>query len=140
MILWRRRGRRRERFLVRETEAFLTGQIHTCYAKARRPAPNWAELNWLTHGHPDQIRERVLSESGLERPNGSWQWATSVLARELLHDGGGRNDVIALLQRDCLIPMELVLLDHDHNELLPAHLVALGVPKLRSHPAVDQDQ
>jgi len=134
-MIFRRRARREETGdgLVDEIESFLAGNAVRPYLDSGLPVPAWANLNWLAHGRPAELRERVRLESGLRRMEGTWAWAVSTVARELLE--AGREDAVVLcLQRDCLVPMELALLDQGGRGFLPSHLVTLGIPRVRAHP------
>jgi hypothetical protein len=120
--------------LVEESEGFLRGRaLATCLTTGTE-VPVWAEINWLAHGQPSDIRDHVRSEYGLERPTGSWSWAVTVLARELVACADEEEDTISLMQRDCLVPMELGLMHQVDGAVQPMHLVLAGVTKLRAHP------
>jgi hypothetical protein len=134
-MIFRRKTRRNEAVdgLVGEIESFLAGNALRSYLDSGLAVPAWANVNWLAHGRPTDVRERVRLEYGLERLEGSWAWAVSTVARELL-DAGREDSVVLRLQRDCLVPMELALLDQGGRGFLPSHFVTLGVPRLRAHP------
>jgi hypothetical protein len=134
-MIFRRKARRDQTGdgLVEEIESFLTGNALRSYVASGLPVPTWANINWLAHGEPAELRERVRLEYGLERLEGSWAWAVSTVARELL-EAGGADPVVVRLQRDCLVPIELALLEQGDREFLPARLVSIGIPRLRAHP------
>ena len=118
--------------LVNEAEAFLGGHARDTYQGARLPIPGWAELNWLAHAETEAVLARVRSEACLdESRQGSWEWAVDVLASTLVEAAGGSQSIVARVQRDCIIPMELALLAAGCRFCLPTHLVALGVPRIR---------
>jgi len=116
--------------LVDEVEAFLRGRA------GRSSAGGGAAVaaNWLAHAEPTAIEERVRYESGLRRPGGTWDWAISTLARELVELAGARHDVMRQLQHDCLVPVELALLEGGGGDVQPRTLVTLGLSRLRAHP------
>jgi hypothetical protein len=134
-MIFRRKSRRDEAGdgLIEEIESFLAGYALRSYLDLGLAVPAWANINWLAHGRTADLRERVRLEYGLERLEGSWAWAVSTVARELL-EAGREDSVVLRLQRDCLVPMELALLDQGGRGFLPSHLVAIGVPRLRAHP------
>ena len=119
--------------LIDEIESFLAGNALRSYVDSGLPVPPWANINWLAHGEPAELRERVRLEYGLERLEGTWAWAVSTVARELL-EAGGADPVVVRLQRDCLVPIELALLERGDRGFLPSRLVSIGIPRLRSHP------
>jgi hypothetical protein len=133
-MFFRRRARTGR--VLEEAEGILTGQARCRYHGTAHP-PVWTEVNWLAHADPAAIRDRVGYESGLRRLDDSWEWATTTLARELLERAGWQRDVVVQLQRDCLVPIELTLLDDVGNDLLPRHLVTLAIARIRSHPCAD---
>ncbi len=119
-----------------ECAAFLNGRALEIYGANGLLAPTWAQVNWIAHGEPTAIKDHVRSELGLRRPPGTWPWAITTMARELLARADNSNAAIRLLQRECLIPMEFALLRTDSGCFLPKHFVALGIPRLRSHPII----
>ncbi len=129
----RSRSARQEQVLLDETEEFLAGRVLLRYGEAGRPLPVWVAANWLAHAEPAAIEARVRYEAGLQRLGGSWEWAVTTLARELVELAGRRPEVVRQLQRDCLVPVELAVLDQGRADLLPLHLVALGRARLRGH-------
>lgn len=119
--------------LAGRTESILAGQVRGRYVDEGLPVPPWAELNWLAHAQPSDIRACAAGRPGLNEPTGTWPWALRILARELVAHADENQDPIVELQRQCLIPMELTLMGHGSVGFLPKHLVALGVLRLRSH-------
>lgn len=117
-----------------ECAAFLDGQALHLYETNGLVAPAWAHVNWIAHCEPTTIVDQVRGELGLHRPPGGWQWAISTIARELIEKAGASEVAIRILQRECLIPMELALLGGNSAGFLPNHLVTLGVPRLRAYP------
>ncbi|MGB7050573.1 MAG: hypothetical protein WBG41_03295 [Acidimicrobiales bacterium] len=117
------------RFLVEETEAFLSGRL-VDLVEAAAPLPAWLEINWLVHAAPAE-----LSEAGRSRwilvPSGSWAWARAVLLRELLAPTDGSLDAIAERQRRCLVPVELELICEDRRFASPSEVVDEAVGRLR---------
>ena len=97
-------------------------------------APQWAQINWIAHSEPSTIIDRVRSEVGLQRPPGTWPWAVNTMAHELLSRAGNNDAFMRLLQRECLIPVEIDLLRSKAGCFLPEHFVVIGVPRLRTHP------
>jgi hypothetical protein len=116
------------RFLVEETEAFLSGRL-VDLVDAAGPLPAWLEINWLVHAAPSELREAGRSR-WLSVPSGSWAWARAVLLRELLTPTDGDLD-IADRQRRCLVPVELELMCGDRRLASPAEVVAEAVGRLR---------
>jgi hypothetical protein len=116
------------RFLVEETEAFLSGRL-VDLVDAVGPLPAWLEINWLVHAAPAELRE-VGRSRWLSPPSGSWAWARAVLLRELLTPTDGDLD-IAERQRRCLVPIELELMGGDRRLTSPADVVAEAVGRLR---------
>jgi hypothetical protein len=121
--------------LVAEAEAFLGGRAVEVYRNCQVAVPAWARLNWLAHGHPRELTGLARREWGLLRPEGTWAWAVGTLAREILAGSRGDLAIVRLLQRDCLIPMELALMHEEGGAALPNHVVVLGLPRVRSHPS-----
>lgn len=119
---------------VREAEALLAGGARHGYPLTQVPVPAWTEVNWLAHADPALIGQRVRYESGLHRPQGTWAWATGLVARELLDLAAWRPELVVQLQRECLVPIELWLLERDHHGLAPDQFVSVGIERLRSHP------
>jgi hypothetical protein len=137
-VFRRRRGRpgRDEQLLLDEVEEFLAGRALLRYRGADPAMPVWVAANWLAHAEPSTIEERVRYETGLQRLGGSWEWAVSTLARELVALAGWRPEVVRQLQRDCFVPIELAVLERSRADMLPLHLVTLGLARLRTHPGV----
>jgi hypothetical protein len=118
------------RFLVEETEAFLSGRLVDLVEASDGPLPAWLEINRLAHAAPAELREagrcrRILA------PSGSWTWARAVLLRELLAPTDGDLDAIAERQRRCLVPVELELMCGERRFASPAEVVAEGVARIR---------
>ena len=130
--MWARRGRSRDgQRLIRESEAFLSGRISAPCGGGNPTAPAWVELNWLAHRLPEDVAGHVLAGSLDELHYGSWAWAVQLLGEALVQATGGHPDRIAYVQRHCIVPMELALLAPGPALRVPAHLVALGVPRIR---------
>ena len=132
----RRRARRvrDEQELLDEVEEFLGGRSLHRYRGSAAAMPVWVAANWLAHADPSTIEERVRYETGLQRLGGSWEWAISTLARELVALAGWRPEMVRQLRRDCFVPIELAVLEQGRGDLLPLHLVAMGLARLRTHP------
>jgi hypothetical protein len=122
--------------LIEETTALLMGRAMSFYQVRKRQPPAWVHLNWIAHGQASEIIERARSETGLNRPSGTWAWATSTFARELLVSSKGDLFTVEQLQRDCLVPIELALMRGGREDVHPEQVVALGIPHLLSHPSV----
>ena len=105
------------------------------YRARRLSPPAWVHLNRVAHALPSEIITRARSEMGLGPLTGTWAWATSTLARELLNGSGGDVTIVDQMQRDCLVPMELALMHPGREHVLPRHVVILGVPRLHAHPS-----
>ena len=141
LMIFRRgvRSQRHARRCVAECGAFLEGRALFVYLANGCAVPTWARVNWIAHVDPSAVIDRYRSEHGLRRLEHSWPWATSTLTNEMVEIAGADRDVIRQLQRDCLVPMELTLLQSGGGGFGPEHLVAQGVPSLRAHPAAKRD-
>ncbi len=135
---WRRGpGRRREGLavdrLVAETEAFLAGRYLEVVTASGTGSPAWAQLNWLAHADPGDVRNS--RRPGPNRPArlGSWPWAVEVLATELLASTSDDTGV-RILQRECLVPLELTIMLPSFWNVMPAEVVTLALTRLRAHP------
>ena len=111
--------RPRREAMCRRIAAFLNGRALEIYGANGLLAPTWAQVNWIAHGEPTAIKDQVRSELGLRRPPGTWPWAITTMARELLARADNSNPAIRLLQREYLIPMEFALLRTDSGCFLP---------------------
>ena len=113
------RSDREVRRFVLECDALLSGRSLEVYEWHRVPAPAWAQLNWIAHCEPSEILYRSQSELGLQRQGGTWPWAISTMAHEMVKRAGGCEAAIRRLQRECLIPLELTLLRNAPASFLP---------------------
>jgi hypothetical protein len=93
------------------------------------------QLNWLAHGDPESLA-RQGEQAGRHRPErpGSWMRVRTDILQELVGLADGRAEVIAHLQRACLIPLELRLMDPVFGDRLPSEVLVLALTRLRSHP------
>jgi len=115
-----------------ECAAFLAGNVLEVYGTAPI-VPEWAQINWIAHADPAELADGVRRAAGSRRPRGSWPRAVLAVARELVGTCRGDPGAIRLLQRECLVPMELVLLGETPVRLLPDQFVAPAVPRIRAH-------
>jgi hypothetical protein len=130
----RRRGPRAESALVEEADALVTGRM-----RGKDGAPAWVHLNWLAHGDPGCLALRCeVARRRRRRPErpGSWAHTRSEILVELVHRADGRSEAIAHLQRACLIPLELRLMEPPFGDRLPSEVLGLALTRLRSHPIV----
>ena len=121
--------------LADEAEAFLIGR----YTETGDPGagwPAWARLNWISHAAPEEVVARVGDPGRPLGRLGSWEWAVGALSEELVSIAGGQTPVIDVLQRGCLVPLELTLMQPAFWSVLPAEVVALALTRLRAHPPV----
>ena len=81
----------------------------------------WARVNWLAHGSPSDLTTQGPGKGRLEQPPlGSWAWAVDELAREIVDFAQGNGSLIERLQRECMIPLEMALLNPQFWPALPA--------------------
>lgn len=122
--------------LVEETEAYLAGRYLDVARPATEGTPVWAQLNWIAHAPPGALLERAIGSDDNDRFIGTWAWAVKTLLRELMVLSGGDPQVVLVLQRDCVIPVELTLMVPHCWDVLPAHAASLAVTRMRAHPRV----
>jgi hypothetical protein len=132
---WFARGRRRVRGqgsgLIEEASALLTGQLDN----AGTGTPVWARVNSLAHARPLRLlHECQVRRRNTPEPLGSWARARSDILEELVDLAGGRSQRIEQLQRECLIPLELRLMEPHLANLLPSDVLVLALTRLRAHP------
>ena len=114
-----------------EASALLTGQLES----AGTGIPAWARVNLLAHARPLRIiHERDERRRGAPEPLGSWARTRSDLLEELVDLAGGRSEHIEQLQRACLIPLELRLMEPCFANLLPSEVLVLALTRLHAHP------
>ena len=117
-----------------EAGAFLDGHLVESMKSAGTTVPPWMWLNAVAHGDQERLAW-LASDLGGAAVGGSgaaggsgWRWARARLAAELLSAGNGDAAVVAALQRDVLVPLELSL---SHSEdLSPGALVDIVVAEL----------
>ena len=134
-----RRQRRRDEDpsrLVEATEAFLLGRFLEVTASSGSGTPSWAQINWIAHAEPDDIREapRRTAPTAAPVPIGSWAWAVGVLTQELMALTAAEPDAVRELQRGCLVPLELTMMLPSFWNVMPAEVLTLAVTRLRAHP------
>ena len=128
-LRWRRESPDGDR-LVTETEEFLCGRVEDLYRLGQSPLPGWVEPDWLAHGRPMLITERVEGGQHRDAPYGSWAWAVGSLAETVVQETDGNFDLIEMVQHHCIVPMELALLGLGNAMCLPSHIVTFGVPRI----------
>ncbi len=133
MVWFGREGRRAspdETALVEEAAALVTGRME---GGDRDPA--WVHLNGLAHGDPHHLalQAEVARRQRPERP-GSWEGTRTDILLELVRLADGSAEVITHLQRSCLIPLELRLLEPRFGDRLPSEVLVLALTRLHSHP------
>ncbi len=137
-MIWRSRSRMRreqaEVVLVEEAEAFLTGRYEAAVTRGASGVPVWARVNWLAHAPPSDLTALTLDGRLEPTPRGSWAWAVHELTLEIVELAQGNRSLIERLQRECMIPLEMALLDPHLWSALPAEVVLLALNRLRSHP------
>ena len=141
---WRRRAERTRvvrqvAALVEESEAFLLGRYLETRARSAAGSPVWTRCNWIAHAAPDEIMAAVAGPARLSGRPGSWAWAAGTLADELIRLAGGEPGAVGDLQRGCLVPLELTLMEPAFWNVLPADVVALARTRLRAHPRARRD-
>lgn len=123
--------RKARRALIVETEAFLSGTAQELYVLDAKPVPVWARLNALAHGGPEVVHAMAANLRGLDT-FGTWAWAVSTLANELLEVSRHSSRPLDQVQRASIVPLELVLLDPAAAEPSPRMLVAVGTAAIRA--------
>ena len=121
---------------MEEAEAFLTGRYEAAVTRGAGGVPVWARVNWLAHASPSGLTALALDGRLEPTPLGSWAWAVHELARVIVELAQGNDSLIERLQRECMIPLEMTLLNPQFWPALPAEVVILAVNRLRSHPVV----
>ena len=115
---------------VEEASALLSGGL-----TANDEDPVWAQLNCLAHGDPVWLVRDREGRRGCGRERlGSWARTRSDILEELVDLGAGHPAAIEHLQRACLIPLELRLMDPTFSTLLPHEVLVLALTRLRAHP------
>jgi hypothetical protein len=132
-----RGSRTRGRDLIRECEVYLSGHYAEYLETRNENVPNWAWLNVLAHGGPEQLRSLVHENSlygrGGMRTSVWWQ-AVAFLAGEILSqqdDDGGLDE----LRRSVLVPLELNGLAEGCPPQRPGDLVRTVLDALDQHPS-----
>lgn len=123
--------RKARRALIIETESFLSGTAQELYVLDAKPVPAWARLNALAHGSPEALEAMAANLRGLDS-FGTWSWAISTLAHELLDVVEHGSRPLAQVQRASIVPLELVLLAPGAAEPSPRMLVAVGTAAIRA--------
>ncbi len=122
--------------VVDEARALLDGAARTTTYAGRRRPPAWVYVNQLAHA--DAATLARLAERGPALHPATWDYASAVLAGELL-TRAARTGVLADLQRT-LVPLELDLLGGAcPPALTPAQLVRLASDALAASGASRPD-
>jgi hypothetical protein len=138
MFGWRR-GRDRPRSgdareLVEETAAFLVGRAPEIFWRRGERIPPWAWLNPLTHQEPSAVQAFAHSARRAGYPDGSWESAMGELAEAVVTLAQGDQGTIRILQDECLLPLELLLLTPVAPRVrTPRELLALALARVRAH-------
>ena len=134
-------GRKRRKFsedalaLTEEATALLTGHIMTVALRAGTGTPAWAQVNFLAHGRPALLlRQFELEQQRLPHRIGSWPRTKSDILQELVVLAAGRPERIEVLQRGCLIPVEIRLMESSSITVQPSDVLALALALLHAHP------
>jgi hypothetical protein len=102
--------------LVEETEAFLSGTYASCLRSRGKKVSGWARLNSFAHGDLEQLLEvhRLLTSRfpvvGMDCHQQAWVNANRILARDILRIVGRDDELLSILQRAILVPLELQLI------------------------------
>ena len=119
--------------LAGECEAFLAGAYADHLVDQVQVVPAWAWLNLLAHGTEDQVREAATTFGAR-----GWPGARRCLAGELIDIVDSGLAPLDLLQRACLVPLELELAARPSAmRWSPAQLVAAVLdvlPQRRAAP------
>jgi hypothetical protein len=117
--------------LVTETEAFLAGRIGEVVLGLPLAGEAWIPVNRLAHAPAREL----LADSCRSRrggpPWGSWAWALQTVLGEMRDAADGREDRMQELQRGCIVPYELSVLEASYPATAPVDLVAEVVSDLR---------
>ncbi len=130
----RRSARRDEAALADEAAAFLTGDfaMHLAFTGVGMPA--WAQVNSLAHGRPSLLVRDLELRRWVPERVGSWARTTFDILEELVELAAGQTGQIEQLQRECLIPLELRLMEPLFDSVLPSDVLILALTRLRAHP------
>jgi hypothetical protein len=120
--------------LVSEAEAFLSGRYLEVARTSGRGVPGWIQCNWIAHAPPEEIVVAAGDPSGSVVRLGSWAWAVRALSEEMVGLTAAETGAIGDLQRGCLVPLELTLMQPAFASILPAEVLSLAVTRLRAHP------
>ncbi|MGD0392002.1 MAG: hypothetical protein ABSC41_05105 [Acidimicrobiales bacterium] len=130
----RRSSRRDEAALVIEASAFLTGDFAVHLASTTAGVPAWARVNSLAHAPPPLLVRDLEMRRYVPARVGSWARITFDILQELVELASGHTDRIEQLQRECLIPLELRLMEPSFDNVLPSDVLVLALTRLRAHP------
>ena len=126
-----------ERALVGECEAFLSGHYAQYLDGENLGVPDWAWLNVLAHGTPDDIRALASGEPAwaISSDTSVWHDALSFLAQELTDQATRQGRALAGLQRSTLVPLELELAGRRGRSMGPTAFVGLVRSTMAQHPS-----
>jgi hypothetical protein len=71
---------------------------------------------------------------------GWWARARCDILREVIALSAGHPGRIEQLQRECLIPLELRLMDPSFREVHPSEVLVLAPTRLHAHPLAQQQR
>ena len=113
------------RRLITDIEAFLSGDYATCLQRHGEAVPWWASLNRPAHGDLRDLQEAQRPLPGRNDPieaslSDAWICAERLLVREVLAFVDGDSDLLRLVQRSVLVPLELHLIEQAATSALTA--------------------
>lgn len=130
----RRRRKRDGLALVEEATAFLNGDLAVHLASTGSGIPAWARVNTLAHARPLLLIRDLELRRCVPGRVGSWSRTMLDILRELAELASGEPCRIEQLQRECLIPLELRLMEPSFRDVLPSDVLILALTRLRAHP------
>jgi hypothetical protein len=131
----RHKLRTEELALVGEARALLSGTLVAHVGPGSVGMPTWARVNWLAHAHPAVLlHEFDVQRNRAPQRSGSWARTNVDILQELVELAAGESPLIQQLQRGCLIPLELRLMEPPLSDVLPSEVLVLALTRLHAHP------
>ena len=120
-----RRRRQTEDSVAFASLRLLRGDAVGLFNELGQGVPAWAWVNMLAHSRPGEL-------ASIKRPHRfGWEVVVAHLATELLNAGQGCPEVVGLVQRAALVPLELALLGGEVTEpVTPGQLGVLVMTAL----------